>query len=76
MILVPALSKGQRRTFTIKLSKLLQDKADLEPGKDVEVLLHVCPKHLLNDSRPQSPVVCLGHFLHTSTALTQPVRQV
>lgn len=51
----------------MKLSWVLPGETDLEPGQDVEVLLHVSPKHLLNDRSPQGPMVSLGHFLYTST---------
>ena len=32
--------------------------ADLEPGQNVEVFLHVCAQHLLNHCSPQCRVVC------------------
>ena len=43
---------------------------DLEPGQDVEVLLHVSAQHLLYHSRPQSALISTGACLYTCNPIT------
>ena len=39
-------------------------QADLEPGQDLKVLLHVCAQHLLNDAWPEHGLRLGTEVLH------------
>ena len=63
-------SANRSRTGWLASAKAEGCLTDLEPGQDVEVLLHVSTQHLLYDSRPQSALISTGACLYTCSRIT------